>query len=668
MNPELALIFPFIETRKVITTTTPAGLQLSRKDRNSAIMNVVAKLWRNETALNLMEDGGATTWRRSALSHPTNHISDIHHEESADEKHHTLQPSALSGRIAMPNSLHDLCDAYSPAHRHQHITPILDSGEAGGDLHWRAGGNATPEINFRSPAQRVCISKVSADRNGSAGAHLPEVPKFLSYAIMPHRATASLEDWRVHTYAHRQIEPTFLSMLLQFDSTRARPPRNCSSPTKAEPYTRTPAPPFYLVQSCVGTATRRRWSGMGLNRNCVHMLGMGIPPELPTLPPRAFYDKHLDDKLSLRHVKRMPSLPKGIATLASDYVDSISKTSLFHLLPSEGIPTSYRPSTGPKVIDAADVAAFYDRTTGMLCTRIATKTHLIPKQPDWSAKLFWCRAGNSADGRLARDEQYGLSLYHDAGELALVQEELDWMGEDMVVKLKATVSRVPDLGFDRIAIQSTFPFATCRTVQFPPGLPSHFRPLDAAITPWTIPLVLQTAQTVRPSNDQLKVPANADNISGSSTPQKSQSTLKKSKGSPKTAIPAVSHRPDKTEHPNSKLTAESLLQLTLYVLDLIDVTACKDPGYVQLHVGLDIAIMQDTFKRVGQQIRAEDAVSVEIAQKRHYSEDISVGAAKLRKTSHVTSEELASEVRSHHPWYPQKMFVRRISSNVIFWK
>ncbi|KAJ7147731.1 hypothetical protein C8R43DRAFT_529463 [Mycena crocata] len=84
--------------------------------------------WRNETALNLMEDGGATTWRRSAVSHPTitSLISTMKNQRMRNTTPCNPPHSAdiCHEPIAMPNSLHDLCDAYSPAHRHQHTVSL----------------------------------------------------------------------------------------------------------------------------------------------------------------------------------------------------------------------------------------------------------------------------------------------------------------------------------------------------------------------------------------------------------------------------------------------------------------------------------------------------------------------------------------------------------------
>lgn len=45
---------------------------------------------------------------------------------------------------------------------------------------------------------------------------------------------------------------------------------------------------------------------------------------------------------------------------------------------------------------------------------------------------------------------------------------------------------------------------------------------------------------------------------------------------------------------------------TLYLSDVIDVHACKDPAYGKLHVGLYLAALEDALDRVKQQLSAEE--------------------------------------------------------------
>ncbi|KAJ7483515.1 hypothetical protein FB451DRAFT_1364418 [Mycena latifolia] len=81
-------------------------------------------------------------------------------------------------------------------------------------------------------------------------------------------------------------------------------------------------------------------------------------PEL-TVPPRAFYNKHLDENL-LRHVKPMALLANDISNVPSEHLASISTRGLSLPLPSESIPQSSRPAEGATFVDAIDVATFYN--------------------------------------------------------------------------------------------------------------------------------------------------------------------------------------------------------------------------------------------------------------------------------------------------------------------
>ncbi|KAJ7648306.1 hypothetical protein DFH06DRAFT_1476341 [Mycena polygramma] len=408
-------------------------------------------------------------------------------------------------------------------------------------------------------------------------------------------------------------------------------------------------------------------------------------PQL-TLPPHAFYDKHVDDRLSLRFVKPLASLANDISNVTSMHVDSIAERGLLTHLPSEGIQKSlWAPEgEGKTVVDATDVATFYANSTAALCLGIVTKLFLAPASEDWSDTIIWWRYGHSAEGRVARDENYGIVLPNRDGRMDFVQEELECMDPEMIDNLKTVIARAPFVGTWQILAVcpethrllqdlgrvDAFPYKRCRTANAPPTLPSPLRQIDASATPWTIPPVGTHSDTGTRRSNRLK-------SSLSTTSQLSQPTrpAKRQRGgnSPTPVIPAVARRPSSTAHSSPKLTTESLLQLawcravrtdmtiivfncgnferigirhrqtqTLYLSPLIDVTNMES-GYAKLHVGLYITMIQDTIDRTAQRAKTEERPLRTRGEKRSYG-DAPSRASKRRKTSHVeSSEPLATE-------------------------
>ncbi|KAJ6458408.1 hypothetical protein C8R47DRAFT_1163195 [Mycena vitilis] len=400
-------------------------------------------------------------------------------------------------------------------------------------------------------------------------------------------------------------------------------------------------------------------------------------PEL-ALPPNAFYDKHVDDRLSLRHVKSLASLVDDIGSITSAHVDTIAERGLFSLLPSEGIRKSlWTPKTaGKTVVDAADVGGAYRTSTADLCLGLATKLFLAPVSKDWSPIIVWGRYGFSVEGRVARDENYGIVLPNRHGRMDFVQKELDCMDPEMVSNLKMVVARAPFVGTWQILAAcpethrllrdlgrvDSFPYKRCRTTNAPPTLPSPLRQIDASATPWTIPPAGSHPKTATRRSNRL-------NSSLSELSQPARPAKRQRGGSfPTSVIPAVARRPNSTAHSGPKLTNESLLQLawcravrtdmtiivfncgnferigirhrqtqTLYLSDLIDVTNFES-GYVKLHVGLYIAMIQDTIDRTAQRAKVEERPLRTRGEKRSHS-DAPLRASKRRKTSRVESAE-----------------------------
>ena len=138
-----------------------------------------------------------------------------------------------------------------------------------------------------------------------------------------------------------------------------------------------------------------------------------IPPQkkstIKTRPP-AFYDKHFDDRLILRHVTRLPSLVHTLAANVDHMLSAVSKT-----LPSELSPNMSaerarsRSHISIRAPNEKAVANYYHITTALYCPAIASALVFHPKTAFLSL-LNWRQPGSGGyaimDGQLEiKDEQ-----------------------------------------------------------------------------------------------------------------------------------------------------------------------------------------------------------------------------------------------------------------------
>ncbi|KAJ6467970.1 hypothetical protein C8R47DRAFT_810437 [Mycena vitilis] len=417
-------------------------------------------------------------------------------------------------------------------------------------------------------------------------------------------------------------------------------------------------------------------------------------PEL-TLPARTFYDKHVDDRLSLRTVKPLASLQDDISNVASLHLTRFLERRPSVDRPNLGDWSLWQPAEGPIDADATEVAAFYTRSTSELSRRLANAIFLMPKTTDWPTGFIWCRSGEAVEEaieegsrsapsakRVARDENYGLLFPIKDGQLNFSKEEFDCMEPEMIMNLEMVVSHSSFMGswqilavssearmllteLGRATLQSSFPYKRCGTLNYSSNLTTILRKVDASATPWRVPTPdPNDAGTSSATVSSLRRSTRLKPSPGvSSSPVKTASKLKRTPGSPTLVTPAAKRRPKSTAHPFSELTVESLLQLgwcralrtdatvivfscgnlerigirhretqTIYLSDLIDATNCED-GYVKLHVGLYITIIQDTIDRIIQSTAEDPGGDPKTGEKRP-SDDAASGKRKRQKTSH----------------------------------
>jgi hypothetical protein len=117
-----------------------------------------------------------------------------------------------------------------------------------------------------------------------------------------------------------------------------------------------------------------------------------------TRPP-AFYDKHFDGRLILRHVKRLPSLVRDLATNVDQVLLAASET----LPPAINTMTAeqreWDMDNTPRIVrDEKGVANFYNLTTARYCVPVASTLALHPKasMSRWRSLLLWTQSVSSS--------------------------------------------------------------------------------------------------------------------------------------------------------------------------------------------------------------------------------------------------------------------------------
>ncbi|KAJ7065525.1 hypothetical protein C8F01DRAFT_748504 [Mycena amicta] len=359
-------------------------------------------------------------------------------------------------------------------------------------------------------------------------------------------------------------------------------------------------------------------------------------PPRPTLPPHAFYNKHIDDRLVLRRVLPLASLVQNIADFTQEHVDySALANARCNKLPTEAFREYYlnarppEPVTGPEA-----VADQYLRSVGRVCERLATK-FLGPSLPEWLGIMYWGRHAHPDNTPTGVDDNSFISLLlDDVGKLMLFGD-YSLLEESLLKDFERLAPLEPKIGswiflshsseseallgdLDRITCQPSFPYRFCKTVYSAPSIASSPLPRDASSVPWTFPsftteVTDSTYSSVLRRSLRLKA-----------TPEASASSKLSIR-----VVPSASHRQETTAHISAPLTAESLVQLawaravesdssmiifncgnyericvrhratqTLYVSDLFDVTSCKDPGYIKLHAGVFLSQTLDAIVRM----------------------------------------------------------------------
>jgi hypothetical protein len=166
-----------------------------------------------------------------------------------------------------------------------------------------------------------------------------------------------------------------------------------------------------------------------------------LPPgkKLPTSTcPPVFYDRHFDDRLILRHVKRLPSLVRDLATNADRALRAASET----LPPATiGFVTAQQRKSATRNLpeddsDEKGVANIYNLTTARFCAPVASTLALHPKasMSEWQSLLLWTQSVSSSRYAIM-DGELRIMKVHDRALLESIMGTMDSETRGIVEKL-----------------------------------------------------------------------------------------------------------------------------------------------------------------------------------------------------------------------------------------
>ncbi|KAF8351949.1 hypothetical protein F5887DRAFT_1170315 [Amanita rubescens] len=367
-----------------------------------------------------------------------------------------------------------------------------------------------------------------------------------------------------------------------------------------------------------------------------------------TRPP-AFFDKHFSEKLKLLRVTRLPSLAHDIAAIVDKTImDSFNDNVQFppcDTLLSARQRNSAVSSIGRDMADEKAVASFYERTTATFCAPVASTLAL--RVSDWDSLLVWTQSANVsgyaiADGFLTFAGP--TSLAEREAELRKVMDEetfrlfglLSTRRTSLVTNgFKHMAAGGPEilLAIPNLSNSPSFDWTSCNAPECASmtnykkerdKVKEVFVEPDAKKTPWTFPnnpMSPSGSETVRPTtpdaspvsvsiaiNRELQRPRffrrrhavygfDATTIA-TSRRCKSGNRFSKGEGEGRTRPHEVDGSIIVLQSGNHEFIGiRHRATRTLYISDLINPHACKEPSYGKLHVGLYIAGLKDALDR-----------------------------------------------------------------------
>jgi len=130
------------------------------------------------------------------------------------------------------------------------------------------------------------------------------------------------------------------------------------------------------------------------------------PPPLTSAPRKstttrlpAFYDKHFDKRLVLRHVKRLPSLVQDLAINVDSALLAASESLPPPVHEITAAHRNFRVRENCNVVrNKQGVAEYYQQTTAQFCARVASTLALHPQASTsgWGSLLVWSQSNRSS--------------------------------------------------------------------------------------------------------------------------------------------------------------------------------------------------------------------------------------------------------------------------------
>ncbi|KAJ7088899.1 hypothetical protein B0H15DRAFT_841083 [Mycena belliarum] len=375
-----------------------------------------------------------------------------------------------------------------------------------------------------------------------------------------------------------------------------------------------------------------------------------------------FYDKHLDEKLGLKCVRTMPSLPNDIASTVITALKDVKEKGIY--LPplrngGEFTVARARAVETRLVRAAEDVATFYRTTTSSYCQPVASMLALHQRAPCWAAVVTW-RRGLECKPPLrfpGLEEEYALRIPVGApGKDPRIYPALWAALDDATRKLVLDVMArftglavwqvfmpseeadelIDDMG--TVAELESFRPYLCGTLGFESSPSRVMSPPDSGSTPWTLPAPAMASQPpisdpypqIHPSRRSLRLSAiNKTNVSTSPAGRKKTASPSKTPVEGSITIPnrhAVSPSSLTDRYMQHAWTRAAALDSTfiifyngnserigfrhratqtLYLSEYLEPRDCDDPCYGRLHTGLYISILLDLVDRMEQHKKTE---------------------------------------------------------------
>lgn len=231
------------------------------------------------------------------------------------------------------------------------------------------------------------------------------------------------------------------------------------------------------------------------------------------LPPRfTFFDRHIDEKMTLKRVVILPTICQELGQIADDALLDISEREIelpvIQLHRDCFSPLHHRSTPTEPMVDADSVAKFYQWYTSHFCKSMSAML-LYPYMPRWEWLTHWGPTSAIAGEHLeatALKENFTLRIRLDRSrnseQLTLAKDSLEVLTKEDAQALLNCAERFPFLASWEIFALSERSETVIKEMALLPTLfkhemclstgygPKRFSPpltMDAVSPPWSIP-------------------------------------------------------------------------------------------------------------------------------------------------------------------------------------